>query len=83
MGQWGGAGGACCENHFGLGAVISVVRDTAIFFSEPELFFDTILLVLGYLGSRRDSRVVRVVENRARVRAQDIASVIYVCLCTM
>ena len=33
--------------------------------SQPELFFDTILLVLGYLGSIRDSHVVRVVENRA------------------
>ena len=54
-----------------------------IFLSKPELFFDTILLVLGYLGSIRDSHVVRVVENRARVRAQNIANVIYVYLCTM
>ena len=51
--------------------------------SQPELFFDTILLVLGYLGTVRDSHVVRVVENRARVRAQDIANVKYVYLCTM
>ena len=54
-----------------------------LFFSKPELFFDTILLVLGYLGTVRDSHVVRVVENRARVRVQDIANVIYVYLCTM
>jgi len=33
------------------------------FGSKPELFFDTILLVLGYLGSLRDSHVLRVVEN--------------------
>ena len=37
VGQWGGAGGACCEDHFGLGAVISVVSEERDFF-WPELF---------------------------------------------
>ena len=48
VGQWGGAGGACCEDHVAFFAVI-IGFACGLFLSKfkPELFFDTILLIPG------------------------------------